>query len=471
VAHRRRTESILCRGLLFPDNVAVRIVIGGGGQVAELIAKRLIREGNELVIVEQSLERCRQLEELLDAKIVHGSASSIWTLQSAGIAQADMLLAITTSDEANILACLIAQTLSKVRIKVARIRTHEVEQWKQLAARAGLNIDLVIHPETDVAERIMRVVRTPGVSDIIEFFDGKAKVFGMNVDPDGALAGRTLEEIDRAGPPKNMLIAMIFRGSQVIVPHGAETLKPGDHIYCVTTAGELDETMQFFGLQPQRSLERVFIIGGKQIGIQLAGMLERQNVSVKLIERDMGRCELIAGILSKATVIHGDGTDQTALEEANIEGADAFLALTNDDEDNVLASLLARRLGVKKVVALINRLNYLPLVQLLGINATVSPRLTIVDRILQFVRKGRVVSVTTFRQEEAEAIELIASKNSKYIGRRLRDIRFPRGAIVGAIGRQNGVVIVPRGEESIQEGDRVIFFALESVIPELEATF
>ena len=449
----------------------MRILIGGGGQVAELIAKRLIREGNELVLVEQSADRCRQLEELLDAKVIHGSISSIRTLQRAGLAEADMLLAITTSDEANILACLIAQTVSKVRVKVARIRTHEVDHWKELAEKAGLHIDLIIHPETDVAERIMRVVRTPGVSDIVEFFDGKAKVFGMNVDAESPLAGKTLEELDRNYPPKNTLIAMIFRGPQVIIPHGRETLRAGDHIYCVTTAEELEAAMHFLGLQRQTSLERVFIIGGKQIGIQLAHMLEGQNVSVKLVERDIKRCEMIAGILDETTVIHADGTDQTALEEANIETADAFLALTNDDEDNVLASLLARRLGVKKVVALINRLNYLPLVQLLGINATVSPRVAVVDRILQFVRKGRVISVTTFRQEEAEAIELIASKNSKYVGKKLREIRFPLGAIVGAISRRDGSVVVPRGGESIQAGDRVIFFTLESVVPELESSF
>jgi trk system potassium uptake protein TrkA len=448
----------------------MRILIGGGGQVAELVAKRLIREGNELVLVEQSVDRCQQLEEVLDARIVHGNISSIRTLQNAGISEADMLLAITTSDEANILACLIAETMSNVRVKVARIRTHEVEQWKRLAEYARLNIDLIIHPETDVAERIMRVVRTPGVSDIIEFFDGKAKVFGMNVDPDSPLAGKTLEELDRAHSPHNILVAMIFRGPQVIIPHGAEVLHAGDHIYCITTADEIGRAMHSFGLQRQMSLERVFIIGGKQIGIRLAGMLESQNISVKLIERDKKRCELIAGILDKTTVIHGDGTDQAALEDANINGVDAVLALTNDDEDNVLASLLARRLGVRKVVALINRPNYLPLVQLLGINATVSPRLAVVDRILQFVRKGRVISVTTFREEEAEAIELIASKNSKYVGKRLREVRFPRGAVVGAISRPNGMVVVPRGEESIQEGDRVIFFALESVIPELEAS-
>jgi trk system potassium uptake protein TrkA len=449
----------------------MRILIGGGGQVAELIAKRLIREGNEIVLVEQNPDRCQQLEELLDAKIVQGNISNIRTLETAGIHKSDMLLAITTSDEANILACLIAQTISKVRLKVARLRTHEVDRWKDLTTKAGLNIDLIIHPETDVAERIMRVVRVPGVSDIVEFFDGKAKVFGMNVDQDSPLVGKTLGDLDQNLAPKNMLIAMIFRGPQVIVPHGAEVLRAGDHIYCVTTATELDAAMRFLGLQPQTSLDRVFIIGGKQIGIRLAQLLESQDVSVKLIERDINRCKMIAGILEETTVIHADGTDQAALEEANIAGTDAFLALTNDDEDNVLASLLARRLGVKKVVALINRLNYLPLVQLLGINATVSPRLAVVDRILQFVRKGRIVSVTTFREEEAEAIELIASKNSKYLGKRLRDIRFPRGAIVGAISRPNGQVLVPRGDEMIQEGDRVIFFALERIIPKLESSF
>src|SRR5688500_5853433 len=254
----------------------MRILIGGGGQVAELIAKRLIREGNEIVLVEQDPQRCQQLEEILDARVVHGNVSSIRTLTKAGLRETDMLLAITTSDEANILACLIAQTMSKVRVKVARIRTHEVEQWKELVEQARLNIDLIVHPETDVADRIMRVVRTPGVSDIIEFFDGKAKVFGMNVDADNPVAGKTLEEIDNMGLPANTLIAMIFRGPQVIVPHGGEMLKAGDHIYCVTTNDQLVAAMKFLGLPAPTVLERVFIIGGKQIGIQVAKVLELQ---------------------------------------------------------------------------------------------------------------------------------------------------------------------------------------------------
>jgi trk system potassium uptake protein TrkA len=293
----------------------------------------------------------------------------------------------------------------------------------------------------------------------------------MNVEPDSWFNGKTLEELDRANPPKDSLIAMVFRGQQVIIPHGAEVLRAGDHIYVIATQENLGDVLRFMGLQEQKTLSRVFIVGGKQIGISVAEALEKQGVQVKLFERDARRCEKISGILSKTVVIHADGTDQTSLEEESIEGVDAFLALTNDDEDNIIASLLARKLGAKKVIALINRLNYLPMVQRLGINTSVSQRLATVDRILQFVRKGRVLSVTTFREEEAEAIELIAAAGSRYVGKKLRDIRFPRGAIVGAIARANGEVLVPRGDASIEAGDRVIFFTLESVVAELESAF
>ncbi len=449
----------------------MRILIAGGGQVAALIAARLIREGNEVTIIERDEERCQRLEESLDAKIVQGSASGILSMRRAGIASAEMLIAVTDSDETNVLACLIAQAESKANVKVARMRTHEVDHWRRVTAEVGLKIDLIIHPETNITDRIMRVVRVPGVSDVLDFAGGEVKLFGMNVERDSWFAGKTLEELDRAGPPKDSLIAMIFRGQHVIIPHGAQTLQPGDHIYIVTTRRDLDEVMQFMGLRQQKSLERVFIIGGKQVGISLAEALEAQGVNVKLFERDARRCEKISGLLKKTVVIHGDGTDQGMLIEENVEGVDAFLALTNHDEDNIIVSLLARRLGAKKVVALINRLNYLPMAQRLGIAASVSPRLTAVDRILQFVRKGLVLSVTTFREEEAEAIELIAAERSKFVGKTLRSLRLPRGAIVGAIARPDGEVIVPRGDATIRGGDRVIFFTLESCVPELESAF
>jgi len=449
----------------------MRILIAGGGEVAGLIARRLSREGNEVVILEQDAERCTHLEETLDAKVVRGSAASVQAMRAAGIGDTDMLIAVTSVDEVNLLACMIAQSEGRVKVKVARLRTHEVDHWRRICQESGLKIDLIIHPESEMAKRIRPVLSVPGVSDIIEFADGRVKLFGMTIEAKSWVAGKTVVDLDRAGPPKNSLIAMIFRGSQVIIPHGAQVLQPDDHVYIVTAVDEFEDTLEFMGLERPVPPERIFILGGKQLGIRLAEELEQQGVSVKLFEKDMRRCRKISEILKKTVVVHADGTDAATLTDENINGAGAYLALTGDDEDNLIASMLARRLGARKVVALINKLTYLPMAQRLGINSHVSPRLATVDRILQFVRKGRVQSVTTFREEEAEAIELIASPDSRYVGKKLRDVPLPREAIVGAIVRPRGEVIVPRGETTIEAGDRVIFFTLERIVPKLESAF
>jgi trk system potassium uptake protein TrkA len=356
-------------------------------------------------------------------------------------------------------------------IKVARLRTHEYEHWRRLAAASNIQIDHIIHPETHIADRIMRVMDLPGVSDVFEFAGGEVRLFGMSLKADNWVVGKTLEQLERKSPPRDSLVAMIFRGQQVIIPRGSETLHDGDQLYILATRRNFAEVTRFMGLTGRRQLRRVFILGGKQIGILAAQRLESRGIAVKLFERDPERAERIAAMLERTVVVRADGTEQEVLKEEGLEEADAFLALTNDDEDNIIASLLARRLGVSKIVALVNRLNYLPMAQVLGVTTTVSPRLAAADGILQFVRQGRVMSVTTFREEEAEAIELVASEGSRYSGKRLRDIRFPAGAIVGAIVRPGGEVVVPRGEEVISAGDRVIFFALESVVPELEKAF
>jgi len=449
----------------------MKILIAGGGQTTALVAARLIREGNEVVIVEQDADRCRNLEEMMDARIVQGNAASIGTLRKAGIADAEMLIALTSVDHINVLFCLIAAVESRAKVRLARLRTHEVDLWRHVCREAGVQIDFIIHPETDIAERILRVVHVPGVSDILDFAEGRVKLFGMNIDDGSWLAHKRLEDLDAARSRDHGIIAMIFRGQQAIIPHGGESLLPGDTVYVMTRADNLKAAYRFMGLSTQETLDRVFILGGKQIGIEVAQQLEAKGAAVKLFERDAERCDLISRILKKTIVIHADGTEESTLEEEHIEGVAAFLALTGHDEDNIMASLLARKLGAQKVIALINRLNYLPMVQRLGITTTVSPRLTAVDRILRFVRKGRVISVTSFREEEAESIELIAASGSKVVGKHLMDLKLPRECIIGAISRPDGEVIVPRGKDVIHPGDRVIIFALERTVPKVESFF
>jgi trk system potassium uptake protein TrkA len=449
----------------------MRVLVLGGGAVGTLVAQRLIREKNEVIIVEKNPDRCSTLEDSLDAKIVRGDASSIKTLERAGFITADMLIAVTSKDSVNVLGCLIAQAFSNIRIKVARLRTHEVERWRSIFASKLLGVDLVIHPDSETADRILQVIRLPGVSDIVQFAEGRVKLFGMTVEDDSWLNGIRIAELDESDPSIDFLVAMIFRERRVIIPRGDDVMEAGDHIYVVVPEGELERAFDFMGVKRKEKVERVFILGGKQLGIEAALQLEKLGVQVKLFERDLERCNKIATVVEDTVVVHADGTDQRILIDENIRGIDAYLALTGDDEVNIISSLLAKRLGCKKGVALVNRIDFFPMAQLLGINSTFSTRLVVVDRILQFVRKGNVVSVTTFREEEAEAIELVATPGSKYVGKALKDVRLPRGALVGAIVRPTGEVIIPRGDSVISLDDRVIFFCLEALIPRLEKAF
>jgi len=449
----------------------MRILILGGGAVGALMAQRLIREKNEVIIVEENGDRCVELEDVLDAKIIEGDASSIKTLESAGLLTADMLIAVTSDDETNILGCLIAQAFSNVRIKVARLRTHEVERWRSICASKLLGVDLVIHPDSETVESMLQVVALPGVSDIVQFAEGKVKLFGMNIEPDSWLVDKKVLELDELSPASNYLVAMIFRERRVIIPRGDDVFQPGDHVYIMVPSEHLDAAFNFFGLRMVEKVQRVFVLGGKQLGIEAALRLEASGVQVKLFERDYERCQKISTLVKNTVVVHADGTDQRLLAEENIRGIDAYLALTGDDEVNIIASLLAKRMGCQKAIALVNRIDFMPMAQLLGINSTFSTRLVVVDRILRYIRKGNVVSVTTFREEEAEAIELVATPGSKYVGKVLKDVAFPRGLLVGAIVRSTGEVVVPRGDSVIDLDDHVIFFCLENLIHKLEKSF
>lgn len=448
----------------------MRVVILGGGRVGALIARRLISEGSEVVIVELSKNRCAELEAALDAKVIQGSVTSIETLEKAGLANADMLIAVTQHDEANILGCLIAQCNSNVKVKLLRLRTHEVDLWRQVCESKMLGVDLVIHPDRETAERIMKTISYPGISEIHDFADGRVKLFGMNVE-DSWIAGKSIDHVEKSSSMIQTKIPMVFRGQMAFIPQKSDVLRAGDHVYIMTPAQELERVFETLEIPKQKKIERVFIVGGKQIGIELALRLERAGVQVKIFDPDLQRCELISGVVRKTTVVHADGAEQEVLSEEGVDGIDAYVAVASDDEDNIVSSLLARRLGARKSIALVNRPELLSMAQTLGLNSIFNSRLAVVDRILQYVRKGRVLSVTTFRNEEIEAIELQATANSKYVGRQVGLLRLPHGSIIGAIARASGEVVMPRDDAFIQEGDRVVFFCLEQLVSQLESAF
>lgn len=446
----------------------MRIHFAGGGQCAEYIAKRLIREGHDLVLVEQDEQRCRELREVLDAQVLHGDVMQMGVWRDAGLGATDLFVACTHSDASNITAALIAYDMAPQAFKSVRLRSPEFREWQRMFDQLKVRVDRIVHPESDIVARIQRVLTIPGVADVRDFIDGRAKVFSMNVRHDSWLAGQSLDDLDKIPGSADARVCLILRAGQAIVPHGGEVIRTDDHIYVATTAELLDATLEFFGVGRREQVRQVFIIGGGEIGLELARALEQNKVAVKLFERDPVRCDYLAGELRYSLVVNLDGTEQELLLRENVEGADAFISLTGDDDANLIACLLARRLGVDKVVPLLNRINYLPLAQRLGINTTVSPRVKAADALLEFIRKGGVQSVRTLGGEQAEAIELEVPAGSRYIGIPLGEIDIPEGSLIAVIARPDGRVQVAHESDRIEAGDRVVLFAQEAAVRRLE---
>ena len=449
----------------------MRIFFAGGGQCTEYIARRLIREGNDLVLMEQDEERCNQLNEKLDARVVKGDASCIADWKRAGLANADMFMACTGSDETNVLACMIAIDIAPAALKALRMRTPEYAQWQSTFDRLGLRVDRVVHPESDVVNRILRVITVPGVSDIRNFADGRINLFSMNLEAGSTLVGFRVGDFHRLVGTGVAQIGVIFRGNEAIIPEKDERMAVGDHVYIMTAATNLDKTLELIGVRKQQQVRQVFITGGGEVGLELARALGEEKVAVKLFELNAQRCDYLATELANTVVINADGTSQEVLLQAHIEGIDAFISLTGDEDANLIACLLARRMNVDKVVPLVTSINYLELAQRLGINTTVNPRIKAADALLEFVRKGGVLSVRTLGEEKAEAIELKVPADSVYINRPLSELELPAGSRVGAIACPDGAVLIADNTASISAGDRIVIFSKEGTLRKLEKQF
>ncbi len=441
-------------------------IVVGGGQVGRNIADRLTREGNDVTVVDTDSERLRDIAEHQDVRTILGRGSSPAVLASADIRSAELLIAVTDSDEANIMACVMAGAVSPATVKIARVRELDYASYAQSLERMGVRIDLFINPERVVADRIRRVLQVPGAIDVSVFAEGRVLLAAFRVPVDHPIAGQTLAEIASQGKAPDVLVVALQRAGRLVIPRGDERVLSGDIVYLVVPSVAMAEIARFLGL-PSKPTRRVFIHGAGNVGFLLARDLESEGVQVKVIEPDARRCALLSETLSRGVVLQGDGADWELLEEENVQDAGAYVSLTDDQELNILSALLAKRLGVQTVYALIDRPGYAALAAAIGVDVPVSTRLSAVSSILHYARRGRILAAADFFEEEAEAIEVQAMETSSLVGRPLREVKLPRGAIVGAIVR-GGEVVIPRGDSIIRAGDRVIFFALREAVPQVE---
>jgi trk system potassium uptake protein len=444
----------------------VKIVIIGAGEVGYHIASRLSFENKDVVVIDKDASALRRVAEDMDVQTIDGSGSSPAVLQEAGIREAEILLAVTDSDEANLVACLVANMLSPSTKKLARLRNADFDDYYEAFREHAPHIETVINPEIEVVKTIIRLMQVPGAVDVGEFADGRIKFVGVYLGPDSRLAGAQLNELPDILGDQRLLIAAVVRDEEVIIPRGNDHLLTGDLIYFISEDQHLHSTLSIFNKHVE-PVKKVLVIGGGRIGYRLAVQLEQLSIYCKIIENNAERCAALAERLNKSVVLHGDGSDQNLLSEENVGDMDIVVTVTHDEETNILAALLSRRLGARKTITKISKFSYFPLMTTIGIEQVVSPRLSAINTILQHIRRGKVLSAISLKGEQAEAMEVVALETSAIVAKPLRRVAFPKGAIVAGIIRKEKIII-PTGDSVIEPDDRLIIFAQRRAVERIE---
>ncbi len=450
----------------------MKIIILGAGQVGGSLAENLANEANDITVVDKDGERLRELQDRLDIRTVHGLASYPTILRQAGAEDADMLIAVTNSDETNMVACQVAFSLFRTPSKISRVRANAYLSRKELFDENGFPVDVLISPEHVVTQHISRLIEYPGALQVLEFSQGLVRLVAIRATEGGPLVGRELSYLRTHMPRIKTRVAAIFRKDRPIIPKGDTVIEDGDEVFFIAGTDHIRSVMS--ELQPlEKPYKRIFICGGGNIGQRLAQSLE-SRYQVKLLERDRERCVMLSENLRRTIVLEGNAANKDILLEENIESTDVFCAVTNDDEANIMASLLAKRLGARKVLTLINNPDYVDLIQGREIDVAISPQQTTIGSLLTHVRRGDVVNVHSLRRGAAEAIEAIAHgdhRSSRVVGRRLDEIRMPQGTTIGAIVRHNEVLIA-HDSLTVQPDDHVILFLVDKQrIREVEKLF
>lgn len=440
----------------------MKIIILGAGQVGGTLAENLVGEKNEITIVDRDLNRLRELQDRFDLQVVNGNASHPGTLEKAGAEDADMLIAVTDSDEINMVACQVAFSLFHTPTKIARIRSVQYLKYREaLFQNQDIPVDYLIAPEQLVTRYVERLIRYPGALQVMEFAGGKASLVAVTAYYGGKLVGHALSSLREHVPNADVRVAAIFRRGRPIRPQGTTVIEADDEVFFIAATGHIKTVMS--ELQKlERDYQRIMIAGGGNIGFGLARTLELTH-NVKLIEHSQERAEYLASELGDTTVFCGDVSDQELLSEEHIEQTDVFIAVTNDDEVNIMSAMLAKKMGAHKVMALIQRNAYVELVQGGDIDIAISPQQATISSLLTHVRRGDIVNVYSLRRGAAEAIEAIAhgdASTSKVVGKAISDIKLPPGTTIGAIVRGDDVMMA-HSDTVIEADDHVIMFLVD----------
>ncbi len=450
----------------------MKIIILGAGQVGSSVAANLVNEENDITLVDINPAALQLISERYDLRTITGIASHPSVLAKAGAKDADMILAVTNSDEVNMIACQVAYTLFHTPIKIARIRGLEYLKSTALFAQEALPVDVLISPEQLVTEYIKRLIAHPGALQVVDFADGKAQMVALRASYSGMLVGHSLRDLKQQLPGIEYKIFIIFRNGQAVIPNGETVIEADDEIFFISSQRSIRKLLQLIR-NKEKPYKRIMIAGGGNIGLRLAESLE-DKYRVKLIELDPASARLASEKLKNTIVLNGDTADEELLNDEDIDKTDVFCALTNADEANIISSMLAKRLGARKVMSLINRAAYVDLVQSNTIDVAISPQLATIGSLLAHVRKGDVVVVHALRRGAAEAIEAIAHGNqssSKVVGRAIKDISLPPGTTIGAIVRGDDVLMANK-RTVIEAEDHVILIVSDKKhVPEVEALF
>jgi trk system potassium uptake protein TrkA len=450
----------------------MKIIILGAGQVGGSVAESLVSEQNDITVVDIDSARLRALQDRLDLRTVTGSASHPSVLMEAGIDDADLLIAVTQSDETNLVACKLAARMFNVPRRIARIRATDFLDDPKVLGPDGFDVDLSICPEQVLTDYIAKLVEFPEALQVLDFAGGKVSLVAVRAYQGGPMVGRPVKEIRGHIPNIDTRIVAIFRRDGAVLPDGDTVIEDGDEVFCLAASDNIRQVMKELRRMDQ-AVKRVMIAGGGNIGLRLARALEA-DYSVRLIEHNKRRCDVLAAKLNRALVLNGDATDEELLGQENIAEMDLFVAVTNDDENNIMSCLLAKKMGARRVVALINRRSYVDLLQSGQIDIAISPAQATIGKLLAHVRRGDVVAVHSLRRGAAEALEAVVHgdrESCRLTGRRVGEIELPAGATIGAVVR-GGEVLMAHHDTRIEAEDHVIVFVTDKkTLPRVEKLF